>query len=604
MRSILGLVFLLLISIGSACSEDSTGVDRGGSDFDVGAGAGDLPDGDRADPEAGDLSDAELLDGPKSDTTDPGRYIRFVHISDAHLSGGPESSHARTLAAAVASINELHPLPDLVIDTGDRVDYLPEELVLSGEPGPLHLFRDIMKGLETDWYSVAGNHDYYVSESPYQLTSSQEQYDEYNESLLGWPPNYSVTYNGVKFVLTNSMYGPLAGLGEGITGSLGKEQLTWLREELDEGLPAFLFMHHPPDSVIAAGDEDSFAAVIRDYPGMIVAIFSGHVHRYIRGAFEGVPSYTVGAILDGEAIHFFVEYDTETGEFEILNRDDITFEALNEYDCDPLVDPDLDAPEAFIGTTHRLVVTNPQTDAAGLGAYAGDSLSSIPMVIAIYDRDPAVSFLAAMFTMGPPVIEGPNYIAYLDGFPCESFVITFDNPCIESEPIDFAFDIMGLSYLVTEELPDPSWRVRFNITDFWFQAVAVNLPSGPGLIDGLLHANIDGSQAAIDLRMIIIDEYCAGNIAGCLPGSTDDLPACPGEPTVEFLVEIPDSCDIQVGDLSARMVLMLLDQLDEPVHVDANLCSAGLEFSAEPQSGYADPDLFSTEPGMNCEHLP
>ncbi len=156
-----------------------------------GGGAG--PDGGGADADGG---------GPAP------RPIRLVHFSDTHLMGGQDSHAARRLAAAVEAVNGFETPPDVVIVTGDLVDYLTAEQVRTGAGGPLHLFRELLDGLEATWRAVAGNHEYYVTDDPYELTPERDAVDAYLEALLGRPPYHSLTVAGVRLVLLNSMHGP------------------------------------------------------------------------------------------------------------------------------------------------------------------------------------------------------------------------------------------------------------------------------------------------------------------------------------------------------------------------------------------------------------
>jgi len=530
------------------------------------------------------------------------RPIRFVHFSDTHLMGGPDSHAARRLAAAVEAVNGFETQPDLVLVTGDLVDYVTAEQVRTGADGPLHLLRELLDGLETTWRAVAGNHEYYVADDPYELTPERDTVDAYLEALLGQPPYHSLTVGGVRIVLLNSMHGPLWNLSEGLSGSFSDEQLAWLREELSEGLPTLLFMHHPPDTALVTEGGDSLAAVVADHPGTVKGIFSGHIHRYLSGEFEGLPSYTVGSLRDGEAVWFYVEYDPGTDELVLLNGDQLDFDQLVTYACEPGVLPPAGRPGGLVGPLHRLELSSPETDASGLAAYAGEALKSLPLFL-VFDRHaPLAGELEGRITMSKPAIRGPWYYDYLDGAPCEPVRATLENPCLQTEPVGLEFDLLRLAYLTTEAPLDESWRVRLAVDDLWLQAVVVDRPEGPVLTEGLLHATLDGRQGHDDLCLILVDEYCAGHIEGCEPGSSDELPPCPAERSADLVDAIPLRCDVAAAGFTVRTALALVGSVaEEPVHLDANLRGVVTDVSEEEGTGTAHPDLFSDAAGRNCE---
>ncbi|MFP3868538.1 MAG: metallophosphoesterase family protein [Desulfobacteraceae bacterium] len=78
--------------------------------------------------------------------------LRLAYLSDAHLVDGvPERPQAQALAQAVAEINALRPLPDLVLFGGD--------LAHQGHPDGLELGQKILNDLKAPLWLVMGEHD-------------------------------------------------------------------------------------------------------------------------------------------------------------------------------------------------------------------------------------------------------------------------------------------------------------------------------------------------------------------------------------------------------------------------------------------------------------
>jgi 3',5'-cyclic AMP phosphodiesterase CpdA len=83
-------------------------------------------------------------------------------------------------------------------------------------------------------------------------------------------------------------------------GHYGEERRAWLSHVLDlareDGVPAWLFMHHNPAAVHVANadqiglvDEAAFQALISDYRDVVRHIFFGHCHYTLSGMIDGVP---------------------------------------------------------------------------------------------------------------------------------------------------------------------------------------------------------------------------------------------------------------------------------------------------------------------------
>jgi hypothetical protein len=143
-----------------------------------------------------------------------------------------------------------------------------------------------------------GNHDYEVPE--FSREFSHALFDR----LFGRQPYTSVTLGGWKFLLANTMLGrtwdPTDPAFNTSNGSFGRDQLAWMDAELSEGLPTFLFFHHPVYVVDKAEDPDGpipgIEALIERHRDTLQAIFVGHTHRWIDlTEVYGLPYYVVAA---------------------------------------------------------------------------------------------------------------------------------------------------------------------------------------------------------------------------------------------------------------------------------------------------------------------
>lgn len=83
-------------------------------------------------------------------------------------------------------------------------------------------------------------------------------------------------------------------------GHLGRDRLAWLRRELmravDDGVAAWLFLHHNPTAVHVANadaigliDEGEFLTLLLQFRPVVRHIFFGHCHFTLSGAIHGIP---------------------------------------------------------------------------------------------------------------------------------------------------------------------------------------------------------------------------------------------------------------------------------------------------------------------------
>jgi 3',5'-cyclic-AMP phosphodiesterase len=180
----------------------------------------------------------------------------IAQLSDPHLRLDDEVTHA-ALAAGVARVLTLNPLPAAVILTGDIAD--------SGDPLEHALALDLLAPLPMPVHRLAGNHDRFEERT-----------------------RFVVDAHGVRIVACDTS---IAGRDDGTL------ELDWLAERLaeDRDAPTIVAMHHPPlETGLAWLDEIGLPAADRAALGELLAaapnvkrVVAGHVHRVIHATLGG-----------------------------------------------------------------------------------------------------------------------------------------------------------------------------------------------------------------------------------------------------------------------------------------------------------------------------
>ena len=202
----------------------------------------------------------------------------LAQISDPHVTIGPaDAGSAEALAAAVAAVNRLDPLPDAVLLSGDVTEHATE-----GEYG---LAAELLEPLAMPLHLLVGNHD--------DADGLRAHLGAPGEP--GGPLQYSQALGPLRLVACDTT---VSGRAE---GALGPERLAWLEAELalDRDTPTLLAMHHPPVLIgVGVLDEIALAEADRLAIGELVAanpqvrrIVGGHVHRGATGGVGGCPVF-------------------------------------------------------------------------------------------------------------------------------------------------------------------------------------------------------------------------------------------------------------------------------------------------------------------------
>ncbi|HEV2246100.1 MAG TPA: metallophosphoesterase, partial [Terriglobia bacterium] len=194
--------------------------------------------------------------------------LSFVQISDSHMgfSKPANSDVVATLQAAIDKINALQIPPAFLLHTGD-ISHL-------SKAQEFDTVDQLLKGARANQvFYVPGEHDV--------LTDNGQYYrDRYGRgtSGAGW---YSFELNGVHFVgLVN-----VVNLKAGGLGTLGPDQLTWLKEDvagLSSSTPIVVFAHIPlwsvyPDWGWATDDSAQALSYLKRFGS--VTVLNGHIHQ-------------------------------------------------------------------------------------------------------------------------------------------------------------------------------------------------------------------------------------------------------------------------------------------------------------------------------------
>ena len=211
---------------------------------------------------------------------DPVSTFLIAQVSDLHLKAGGKLSYGvvDTLAAlrrAVDHLNASLPRPDIVVISGDLVDF--------GHPDEYAVLRPELERLTMPCYLVPGNHD----EREHLLAAFADH--TYLPPSPEAPPDWVVDSHPVRLI----------GLDTTIPGSHGGQvqdsQLLWLEAQLAlrSQVPTVLVLHHPPFiSGIGHMDREPFhnAAALESLIGrhpQVERLLCGHLHRAIQRRFGG-----------------------------------------------------------------------------------------------------------------------------------------------------------------------------------------------------------------------------------------------------------------------------------------------------------------------------
>src|SRR5262245_23273905 len=156
--------------------------------------------------------------------------LRFVHISDTHISQKPDYNHAEAdylpmvgARRLVEKINSLPFAPDFVLHTGD--------VVYDPDPQAYDFAREILSQIKYPTYYLMGNHD--------QREDLQRLFLKRTEVIS--PFDYEFEVKGVQFVVVDSN-----GPAKNPAGNVTEPQLQRLEAicKSDDKRPLVVAVHH------------------------------------------------------------------------------------------------------------------------------------------------------------------------------------------------------------------------------------------------------------------------------------------------------------------------------------------------------------------------
>jgi len=213
--------------------------------------------------------------------TDAPADFTFVQISDSHIGFAkePNKDVTGTLKLAIDRINALPTRPDLLLHTGD--------LTHLSKPAEFDTVDQLLKSAKVrDRFYVPGEHDVFADDAKAYL-------DRYGKNTrgLGW---HSFTHRGVHFVgLVN-----VANLKPGGLGTLGAEQLDWLKKDLEaiaDSTPLVVYAHVPLWTIYPKwgwGTQDSEAALTLMRRFASVTVLNGHIHQVMQKTEGNITFHT------------------------------------------------------------------------------------------------------------------------------------------------------------------------------------------------------------------------------------------------------------------------------------------------------------------------
>jgi len=210
----------------------------------------------------------------------------IAQISDTHIALDVPDADRRLsdLALTVADINQLDPLPDAIVHTGD--------IVHNGRQDEYARARSILAEARAPVYVLTGNRD---NRANLREAFSGGGYLSRDSDFV----QYAIDSYPVRLIALDTQ-------SPGNKGEFCAERLSHLAGlvEAETAKPIAVFTHHPPFLVTEGPDPFHFESrqamsLLRSAlqrSDRVVAIFSGHVHRAASGDVAGIPASVMPAI--------------------------------------------------------------------------------------------------------------------------------------------------------------------------------------------------------------------------------------------------------------------------------------------------------------------
>ncbi len=293
-------------------------------------------DGDAED----ELSDTSLSQGDddalEMENEEDRSPFLFAVVSDTHLMLTNDSLTNQAFILFAKRFKELEPKAEFVVSTGDNIEDLlcfPDLSCVDPLPVLTNYRQLIEDHFDVPFYAVLGNHDnrYFDQFLDTETPWASWQFVFGDTSVIP-DKYYAVEYKGFLLLMLNAT--DLAfDHDSNDEATFGPEQLSWLEEQLQRGLPSILFWHHcmtPPSE----GQEEisPIFPVIETYRENVKAVFTGHLHHFSHDQWKGVDFYqtdNLGKNEEGVTPYHLVHCDPQTGIVTIANDADIEYASSN-----------------------------------------------------------------------------------------------------------------------------------------------------------------------------------------------------------------------------------------------------------------------------------
>jgi Icc protein len=194
----------------------------------------------------------------------------LAQLSDPHIEVGPgDRGSAEALAAAVAAVLALRPLPDAVVITGDVAN--------GGAAAEYERAHELLVPLTMPVHVLPGNHD--------DRGGLRERFAVPGDG----PLQYVAQVGDLRLVVCDTQRPGEDG------GALDDGRLDWIEAQLDADVPTVLAMHHPPVAIglpvldaigIAEPERTALGELLARSP-QVRRVIAGHVHRSAFGTIAG-----------------------------------------------------------------------------------------------------------------------------------------------------------------------------------------------------------------------------------------------------------------------------------------------------------------------------
>ncbi len=241
----------------------------------------------------------------------------IAHLSDLHLSAedltyGVVDTDS-TSTTVVDWLNQLDPLPDLCLITGD--------IAADGSASAYASAQRILAKLRMPFRVVPGNHDHKA-----QLEHALMR--DHSIVRFGQKICWSEFAGGMRIIGLDTVIP-----GEH-HGGLSLDLLQWLEDELDKNkvAPVLICMHHPPIPLgIAPMDHSPFEnarafAQVLEGRANVLRLLAGHAHRTMVQEFAGRPLFVAPSV----SMQFELNFRNDAQENFILEPNQIGLHLLRE----------------------------------------------------------------------------------------------------------------------------------------------------------------------------------------------------------------------------------------------------------------------------------